>query len=80
MGVPTQHKRSLDHLETLDAAERLSHSRALRGLRLSGSAKLPEQVGHGLQRWSGQYPVERGMTEVGIVLSNPLAGPRPPGT
>jgi malonyl-CoA/methylmalonyl-CoA synthetase len=34
-----------------------------------------------MQELSGAYPLERyGMTEVGIVLGNPLAGPRVPGS
>jgi malonyl-CoA/methylmalonyl-CoA synthetase len=76
MSVPTQHKRLLDHLDGLPAAERATHERSLRALRLitSGSAKLPEQLGRRLEALSGQYPLERyGMTEIGIVIGNPLA-------
>ncbi len=83
MGVPTQHKRLVDHLQSLDPAEKAEQARVLGALRLitSGSAKLPESVGRQLAAWSGQYPLERyGMTEVGIVLGNPLAGPRRAGS
>jgi malonyl-CoA/methylmalonyl-CoA synthetase len=84
MSVPTQHKRLIDYLDELPDAGRVArYTAALRGLRLitSGSAKLPERLGRRLQALSGQYPLERyGMTEVGIVLGNPLAGPRHPGS
>jgi len=83
MGVPTQHKRLVDHLDGLPEAERQRCSERLRALRLitSGSAKLPEQLGRRLEALSGQYPLERyGMTEVGIVIGNPLHGRRKPGS
>jgi len=84
MSVPTQHKRLVDHLDGLPPAERVPHERSLRALRLitSGSAKLPEQLGRRLEALSGQYPLERyGMTEVGIVIGNPLrTGARRPGS
>jgi malonyl-CoA/methylmalonyl-CoA synthetase len=83
MSVPTQHKRLVDHLDALPEAERRWHEGRLRALRLitSGSAKLPEQLGRRLQELSGQYPLERyGMTEVGIVIGNPLRGARKPGS
>lgn len=83
MGVPTQHKKLFDAFDVEDEETRrrwTAHGKALR-LVTSGSAALPEPVG---QRWralSGAYPLERyGMTEIGIVLSNPLAGERRPGT
>lgn len=84
MSVPTQHKRLVDHLDGLSPRERAAHEATLRGLRLitSGSAKLPEQLGRRLEALSGQYPLERyGMTEIGIVIGNPLAaGGRKPGS
>ena len=83
MSVPTQHKRLVDHLAALPEAERQWHEGRLRQLRLltSGSAKLPEQLGRRLQELTGQYPLERyGMTEVGIVIGNPLHGARKPGS
>src|SRR5690606_15735803 len=84
MGVPTQHHRLLAHYDALDSEVRREQcAAALRGLRLitSGSAKLPESIGKRLRALCGQYPLERyGMTEVGIVISNPLASPRLPGS
>lgn len=50
-------------------------------LMVSGSAALPLPT---LQRWkeiTGHTLLERyGMTEIGMALSNPLNGPRIPGT
>lgn len=50
-------------------------------LMVSGSAALPLPT---LQRWeeiTGHTLLERyGMTEIGMALSNPLKGPRIPGT
>jgi malonyl-CoA/methylmalonyl-CoA synthetase len=84
MSVPTQHKRLVDYVDGLPPEERAPHERTLRSLRLitSGSAKLPEQLGRRLEALSGQYPLERyGMTEIGIVIGNPLeAGSRKPGS
>jgi malonyl-CoA/methylmalonyl-CoA synthetase len=83
MGVPTQHKLLLDHIANCSPQQQAQHAQALRRLRLitSGSAKLPESIGRRLQALSGQYPLEHyGMTEVGIVLSNPLFGARRPGS
>ncbi|HVZ30973.1 MAG TPA: AMP-binding protein, partial [Polyangiaceae bacterium] len=84
MSVPTQHKRLIEHLEQLTEPEQRTRGSAhLRALRLitSGSAKLPESLGRQIEAVAGQYPLERyGMTEVGIVLGNPLAGPRRPGS
>ncbi|HTV24153.1 MAG TPA: AMP-binding protein [Polyangiaceae bacterium] len=84
MGVPTQHARLVQWLDALpDGTERARHLESLRRQRLitSGSAALPEKLGRRLQALSGQYPLERyGMTEVGIVLGNPLHGERVPGS
>jgi malonyl-CoA/methylmalonyl-CoA synthetase len=83
MGVPTQHRLLAEHVDRSSPAERARSSERLQALRLltSGSAKLPEGLGRTLQALSGQYPLERyGMTEVGIVLSNPLVGERRPGS
>jgi malonyl-CoA/methylmalonyl-CoA synthetase len=83
MGVPTQHKKLFDAFDSAsDDTQRrwMSHGRALR-LVTSGSAALPTAVGERWRSLSGKYPVERyGMTEIGIVLSNPLHGERRPGT
>ena len=84
MGVPTQHARLVQFLDALpDGADRRRYQDHLQRQRLitSGSAALPEKLGRRLEALSGQYPLERyGMTEVGIVLGNPLSGERQPGT
>ena len=49
-------------------------------LMVSGSAALPEPVLHQWEEITGHGLLERyGMTETGMVLTNPLAGPRVPG-
>ena len=84
MGVPTQHARLVQFFDALpDGSERRRYQDHLRRQRLitSGSAALPEKLGRRLEALSGQYPLERyGMTEVGIVLGNPLSGERQPGS
>ncbi len=83
MGVPTQYHKLLAHLQaiTVQARERGEANMSRLRLLTSGSAKLPESLGKRLQAITGQYPLERyGMTEVGIVLSNPLSGERRPGS
>jgi malonyl-CoA/methylmalonyl-CoA synthetase len=83
MAVPTQYFRLIQAWEQADAQRREAWSAAARGLRLmvSGSAALPETV---LARWreiTGQFLLERyGMTETGMILSNPLHGERLAGT
>jgi len=83
MGVPTQHKKLFDAFDAAgDDAKGIwaSHGRALR-LVTSGSAALPTAIGERWRALSGTYPLERyGMTEIGIVLSNPLHGERRPRT
>jgi malonyl-CoA/methylmalonyl-CoA synthetase len=84
MGVPTQHARLVQFFDALpDGTERRRYQDHLRRQRLitSGSAALPEKLGRRLEALCGQYPLERyGMTEVGIVLGNPLSGERQPGS
>jgi malonyl-CoA/methylmalonyl-CoA synthetase len=84
MGVPTQHARLVQCFDALpEGADRERFRGHLERQRLitSGSAALPEKLGRRLAALSGQYPLERyGMTEVGIVLGNPLAGERLPGS
>jgi len=84
MGVPTQHARLVQFFDALpDGTDRRRYQDHLRRQRLitSGSAALPEKLGRRLEALCGQYPLERyGMTEVGIVLGNPLAGERQPGS
>ena len=75
MGVPTHHHRYL----SLPAAA-LPDTGSLR-LVTSGSAPLPAARHAAFRARFGIDIVERyGMTEVGIVLSNPLGGPCLPGT
>jgi malonyl-CoA/methylmalonyl-CoA synthetase len=73
-GVPSMYQRLLDWLE--DHPADLTHVR----LFVSGSAPLPPAVFERCERLLGQPPVERyGITEGGIVISNPYEGPRQPG-
>lgn len=82
MAVPTMYQRLLAAFDAADAATRRAWSDGARQLRLmvSGSAALPAPV---FDRWrlaTGQALLERyGMTETGMVLSNPLHGERRPG-
>lgn len=75
MGVPTHYARIL--------ALPADHAPDLSGMRLftSGSAPLPARDHAAFEARFGHRILERyGMTEVGIVLSNPYDGPRVPGT
>lgn len=50
-------------------------------LAVSGSAPLPEALATRVADWLGQVPLERyGTTESGLDCSNPVDGPRRPGT
>jgi len=73
MGVPTFYHRFLTHPGPVDVST----------VRLftSGSAPLPARDHERFRARFGASIVERyGMTEIGIVLSNPLRGERRPGT
>jgi malonyl-CoA/methylmalonyl-CoA synthetase len=73
-GVPAMYQRLCDHLDEHPA--NLSHVR----LFVSGSAPLPPELFRRCERLLGQPPLERyGITEGGIVVSNPYEGPRRPG-
>jgi malonyl-CoA/methylmalonyl-CoA synthetase len=73
-GVPSMYQRLLDWLD--EHPTDLSHVR----LFVSGSAPLPPALFERCERLLGQPPVERyGITEGGIVISNPYEGPRQPG-
>jgi len=75
MGVPTFYNRFLALPATVSAD--LSSMR----LFTSGSAPLPARVHEGFYSRFGHQILERyGMTEVGIVLSNPYGALRKPGT
>ena len=74
MGVPTFYTRLLARPEL--TAERCAGMR----LFVSGSAPLPGEVHRAFQARTGHAILERyGMTETGMLASNPLAGPRVPG-
>jgi malonyl-CoA/methylmalonyl-CoA synthetase len=73
-GVPSMYQRLCDWLE--------EHPRDLSRVRVfvSGSAPLPPALFERCERLLGQKPVERyGITEGGIVVTNPYEGPRRPG-
>jgi malonyl-CoA/methylmalonyl-CoA synthetase len=80
--VPTIYHRLIAAWDAAPPARQRQWSEGLRRVRLmmSGSAALPVQT---LERWreiSGHTLLERyGMTEIGMALSNPLAGERRPG-
>jgi malonyl-CoA/methylmalonyl-CoA synthetase len=80
--VPTIYNRLIASWYAAPADVQRARSEGARGLRLmmSGSAALPVQT---LERWreiTGHTLLERyGMTELGMALSNPLAGERRPG-
>ena len=73
-GVPAMYQRLCDWLD--EHPTDLSHVRVF----VSGSAPLPPALFERCQRLLGQPPVERyGITEGGIVVTNPYDGPRQPG-
>jgi malonyl-CoA/methylmalonyl-CoA synthetase len=72
-GVPTMYARLAEH-------PRLPELGALR-LCVSGSAPLPAELWHRIREGCGQEVLERyGMSETAMLTSNPLDGPRRPGT
>ena len=79
MGVPTTYRRLADTWRRADPDSRAAWTAGARACRLmvSGSAALPVPL---LERWegiTGQRLLERyGMTETGMILSNPLEGKR----
>jgi malonyl-CoA/methylmalonyl-CoA synthetase len=82
MGVPTMYMTLFAAFDAADELTRARWSENARHLRLatSGSAALPVTLGERWRAISGAYPLERfGMTEVGVGMSNPAAGPRKPG-
>src|SRR6266550_4648401 len=73
-GVPSMYQRLCDWLD--ERPTDLSHVR----LFVCGSAPLPPALFERCERLLGQPPVERyGITEGGIVVTNPYDGPRQPG-
>lgn len=73
-GVPSMYQRLCEWLEANPTD--LSHVRVF----VCGSAPLPPALFERCSRLLGQAPVERyGITEGGIVVTNPYDGPRQPG-
>ena len=75
MAVPTLYTKLLAAHDAADPATQARWAQAAAGLRLStsGSAALPVSVAGRWQALTGAIPLERyGMTELGVVLSNPL--------
>ena len=73
-GVPAMYQRICDWLD--ERPTDLSHVRVF----VSGSAPLPPALFERCAKHFGQPPIERyGITEGGIVVSNPYGGPRQPG-
>jgi len=78
MAVPTLYAKLLAAYDAADAATQARWSGFASQLRLStsGSAALPVSVAGRWRALTGAVPLERyGMTELGVVLSNPLAPP-----
>ncbi len=82
MGVPTMYTKLFAAFDAADERTRERWSQGASHLRLatSGSAALPVTLGERWRAITGAYPLERfGMTEIGVGMSNPAAGPRKPG-
>ena len=86
-GVPTMYVRLVDELARRRAAgegdlrERLDPGDGGPRLFASGSAPLAPETFAAFRDLTGHEPLERyGMTETGMLTSNPYAGPRLPGT
>jgi malonyl-CoA/methylmalonyl-CoA synthetase len=76
-GVPTMYVRLVEELRRRGGAAALSRLR----LFCSGSAPLDPETFAAFRELTGHDILERyGMTETGMSLSNPYAGPRIPGT
>ena len=79
MAVPTVYSKMISYWESVGDTTKIKYSESCSPFRLmvSGSAALPVSV---LEKWktiSGHILLERyGMTETGMVLSNPLQGER----
>jgi malonyl-CoA/methylmalonyl-CoA synthetase len=83
MGVPTMYLRLIEHWESCSPEAQAQMTKAAQKLRLfvSGSAALPIATINAWQRITGQAILERyGMTECGMILSDPLHGKRRAGS
>ncbi len=79
MGVPAMYHRLFLAFDAATDAERAAWSENARKLRLatSGSAALPVTIAERWKDVTGTIPLERfGMTEIGVGITNSLAGPR----
>jgi malonyl-CoA/methylmalonyl-CoA synthetase len=82
MGVPTTYAKLLRAFEEADAATRARWEKGARALRLAtnGSAAIPASIARRWEAIAGAPPLERfGMTEVGVVTTQSIDGPRVPG-
>jgi malonyl-CoA/methylmalonyl-CoA synthetase len=78
-GVPTIYHRLLSVHAAAERHERTTWGVTAASLRLavSGSAALPVVLGSAWADLAGELPLERyGMSETGMILGNPLDGPR----
>jgi malonyl-CoA/methylmalonyl-CoA synthetase len=83
MAVPTIYSKLIEHYDKQDGRIQRQWSMASRRLRLmvSGSAALPGTVFARWESMTGHRLLERyGMTETGMILSNPYFGERRPGS
>ncbi|KAJ3181792.1 hypothetical protein HDU87_000810 [Geranomyces variabilis] len=83
MAVPTVYAKLLQYYDTMSPTQQAAARDACRQFRLmvSGSAALPDGLFRKWEAVSGHQLLERyGMTEIGMALGNPYAGPRIPGT
>ncbi len=82
MAVPTIYIKLMNLWDKagLKEKEKMSKACTLMRLMVSGSAALPEVIFNKWKSISGHFLLERyGMTETGMILSNPLDGERRPG-
>lgn len=83
MAVPTIYAKLFAAWDDADEPARARWRANATKLRLatSGSAALPVTLAERWRAVAGEIPLERfGMTEIGVGLGNPLAGPRKPGS
>ncbi len=79
MGVPSMYHRLFLAFDAASAEQQARWAASARRLRLatSGSAALPVTLAERWRAITGSIPLERfGMTEIGVGITNALAGPR----
>lgn len=84
MAVPTIYAKVLEsldgHIHPYDLRARILQGFSAMRLMVSGSAALPARIHEKWTALTGQHLLERyGMTETGMILSNPYEGERRPG-